>query len=183
MSELITSDWAAPEQMAYWRGEVERRAQANMAQKKMSMECREPEKAAKALYLLAETDMKKAEIAREVEIAKQHLDRLAYNHAIALEHRRPELAAKFTENADRIATAIGRKVDMILEDDEEMKKTPLKDLAIAMGVSIDKAGALSGMATTVIEHRTGPTLEDAMAAIAKAKQKVADKLRDGAIDV
>jgi hypothetical protein len=171
--ELARTDWAEPEVMAQWRAEVNRRAALNMADKPKCMECREPEKSAHALYLLAETDLSRSEIARQVGMARQHLDRLAYNHAISLEKRRPELAAKFTENADRLSGLMTRKIDMLMENETLLADTPLKDIAIAMGVSIDKAGGLSGMATTVIEHRAGPSLDDAMKAIAMAKEKIA----------
>lgn len=179
---IITTDWADPEVMAHWHAEVARRVQINLAEKKMSMECREPDKAARALYLLSETDMSKSAIAREVGIARQHLDRLAFNHAMSLEKRRPELAIKFTENADRLAHLMSRKVDMLMEDEALLMETPLKDIAIAMGVSIDKAGGLSGMATTVIEHRTGPSLEDAMKAISDARSRISEKLSGSAVD-
>ena len=47
----------------------------------------------------------------------------------------------------------------------------------------DKAMALAGMATVTIEHRKGPSIEDAQAAILAARQKIADKSKAVAIDV
>jgi hypothetical protein len=48
---------------------------------------------------------------------------------------------------------------------------------VVVGIAHDKALALSNHATVVIEHRSGPTIEDAMLAIQAARDRVAAKLR------
>jgi len=181
--QLATIDDAA---LDYWRTVVADRAQAVLAKgvtKARALEVVHPERAAMALYLLNEfPDMGRAQIAKRVNVARHDLDRLAYNNAMKLEDARPELAAKFTKNASDIADLVGRKIARISEDDEQLDQTSLKDLTIAMGISAQNAATMAGVATTIIEHRTGPTLDDAMKAIEEAKAKVAEKLKGDAIE-
>ena len=49
-------------------------------------------------------------------------------------------------------------------------KTPLKDLTLSYGISVDKGLQALGEQKVVVEHRTGkPTLADAMKAIEEAR--------------
>jgi len=181
--ELITIDDAA---LDYWRGIVADRAAQVLAKgvtKARALEVTQPEKAAMALYLLNEfPDMSRREVARRVNVARIDLDRLAYHNAMKLEDARPELAMKFTKNASDLAELVGRKIDRIREDDEQLDQTSLKDLTIAMGISAQNAATMAGVATTIIEHRTGPTLDDAMKAIEEAKAKIATRTKQAAIE-
>jgi len=181
--ELIAVDDAA---LDHWRSVVADRAAQVMAKgvtKARALEVTQPEKAAIALYLLNEfPDMSRREVARRVNVARIDLDRLAYHNAMKLEDARPELAAKFTQNASALADLVGRKIAAINEDDDQLAATSLKDLSIAMGISASNAATMAGVATTIIEHRTGPTLDDAMKAIEEAKAKIANKAKIAAID-
>lgn len=185
MSEqLITIDDAA---LDYWRGVVADRAQAVLAKgvtKARALEVTQPERAAMALYLLNEfPDKPRREIARKVNVSRIDLDRLAYHNAMKLEDARPELAAKFTKNASDLADLVGRKVARISEDDEQLDATSLKDLTIAMGISAQNAATMAGVPTTVIEHRSGPTLEDAMQFREEIRARLANKAKTESIDV
>lgn len=189
MSEIIPQgEWAAPEIMQHWREVVARRASLTMGgdggspTKAMSMEARFPEASARALYLLSETDMSKNAIARECGFAKIQLDRLAVANAPTLEHKRPELAKKFTEIAGKAANAMERKLERILDDEELLDATPINHLAIAMGISIDKAGGLSNISTSQTEIKVGLSLDDAAKMIEAAKAKVAAKLKGEALE-
>ena len=137
-----------------------------------------------ALYLLKEfPDMPRREVARRANVARQDLDRLAYHNAMKLEDARPELAAKFTENASKLADMVGRKIARISEDDDQLDATSLKDLTIAMGISAQNAATMAGVPTTVIEHRSGPTLEDAMQFREEIRARLAAKAKEEAVDV
>ena len=184
MSEdLITIDDAA---LDYWRTVVADRAAQVLAKgvtKARALEVVFPERAAMALYLLNEyPDMSRREVARRVNVARIDLDRLAYHNAMKLEDARPELAAKFTANASKLADLVGRKISRIGEDDDQLDATSLKDLTIATGIMAQNAATMAGVATTIIEHRTGPTLDEAMKAIEEAKAKIANKAKAGAIE-
>jgi hypothetical protein len=73
-----------------------------------------------------------------------------------------------------------KKIHNLSMDDEALAKTPLKDLVIPWAIAQDKGFAALGEATkVVVEHRKGPSIEDAMAAIAEAKAK----LKEQAIEV
>ena len=182
--ELITIDDAA---LDHWRSVVGERAQAVLAKgvtKTRALEVTKPEQAAMALYLLNEfPDMPRREVASRANVPRQDLDRLAYNNAMKLEDARPELAAKFTENASKIADLVGRKIARISEDDDQLDQTSLKDLTIAMGISAQNAATMAGVPTTVIEHRSGPTLEDAMQFREEIRARLANKAKTESIDV
>lgn len=185
MSEqLATIDDTA---LDYWRTVVADRAQQVLSKgvtKARALEVTQPERAAMALYLLNEdSDMPRREVARRVNVSRIDLDRLAYNNAMKLEDARPELAAKFTKNASDIADLVGRKIARISEDDEQLDATSLKDLTIAMGISAQNAATMAGVPTTVIEHRSGPTLEDAMQFREEIRARLANKAKTESIDV
>lgn len=182
--ELATIDDAA---LDYWRTAVAERAAQVLARgvtKPRALEVTQPERAAMALYLLNEfPDMPRAHVAKRVNVSRIDLDRLAYHNAMKLEDARPELAAKFTANASKIADLVGRKISRISEDDEQLDATSLKDLTIAMGISAQNAATMAGVPTTVIEHRSGPTLEDAMQFREEIRARLANKAKTESIDV
>ena len=182
--ELTTIDDAA---LDHWRGIVAERAAQVLAKgvtKARALEVTQPEKAAMALYLLNEfPDMSRREVARRVNVARIDLDRLAYHNAMKLEDARPELAMKFTENASKLADLVGRKISRINEDDDQLDATSLKDLTIAMGISASNAATMAGVPTTVIEHRSGPTLEEAMSFREEIRARLAAKAKQESIDV
>lgn len=184
MSQELT---AIDDALDYWRTVVAERASQVLARgvtKARALEVTQPERAAMALYLLNEhPDKPRREIARKVNVSRIDLDRLAYHNAMKLEDARPELAAKFTKNASDLADLVGRKVARISEDDEQLDATSLKDLTIAMGISAQNAATMAGVPTTVIEHRSGPTLEDAMQFREEIRARLANKAKTESIDV
>ena len=91
-------------------------------------------------------------------------------HERALEVRRKELALDGFEMAERMRALVAKKAEMLMEDDEALMKTPLKDLTLSYGISVDKGLQALGEQKVVVEHRTGkPTLADAMKAIEEAR--------------
>lgn len=185
MNEALTTiDDAA---LDHWRAVVADRAAQVLSKgvtKARALEVTQPERAAMALYLLNEfPDMPRAQVAKRVNVSRIDLDRLAYHNAMKLEDARPELAAKFTENASKIADLVGRKIARISEDDEQLDQTSLKDLTIAMGISAQNAATMAGVPNTVIEHRSGPTLEDAMQFRDEIRARLAEKAKAESIDV
>ena len=189
MSNIIATpdpgDWAEVPEMDYWREEVRKRAEAHLAEypgAKRALEIANPEQAAEILYLLARGETWMA-IRGKTGIDPASLSRLQRHHIGTLEKYRPILAQRFTQAAARLLDTLDRKIDQIESDDEAMSKTSLKDIAISLGVATDKASHLAGIATTVIEHRTGPTLEDAMSFRESIRQRIAEKAKGEAIDV
>ena len=61
------------------------------------------------------------------------------------------------------------------DDPELLDKISPDRLALMAGIAQDKAMTLEGEATSVVEHRDGKSMEDALEAIKKAKGRVAEK--------
>lgn len=190
MSEaLATTAWDDPEVKTFWLEEVRKRAESRLAEgisRKQALEFRDPEKAAHALCLLAEGGMTQKAICAKLELYGSELSRLARHHAgslaAAFEHTRKDLAARYLNIAKRSAELMERKIDQLEESEMLLADTSIKDIALTIGIIHDKGMAAAGVATTVIEHRSGPSLDDAMKAIAEAKAKVANKITEGAIE-
>lgn len=190
MSEaLTTAAWDDLEVKTFWLEEVRKRAESRLAEgisKKQALEFRDPEKAAQALCLLAEGGMTQKAICAELGLYGAELSRLARHHAgslaAAFEHTRKDLAARYLHIAKRSAELMERKIDRLEDSDEQLDAVSIKDIALTIGIVHDKGMAAAGVATTVIEHRSGPSLDDAIKAIAEARAKVANKSTEGAIE-
>lgn len=172
-------NWRESPEFEHWSEEVRKRAAEHLAanpRAKRALEIREPGLAAEALYLLAHTGMTKKAIAAHVGVYPQEIWRLERHHG-TFELRRAGLAARMTNLSNGLARLLERKVDQIEDDDEQLSKTALKDIALSMGIVTDKAAALSNQPTVVIEHRSGPTIEDVMIEIQAARDRVAAKLK------
>lgn len=178
-AEIIQSDeWADPEIREHWAAVVKQRAADRLAEApdaRLAMEIRAPEKAAKALYLLSTGEHSECKIAKALGVHRMDISRLVYHNAAALEAERKELAVKFTALASRTANIMSKKLDLIEDDEEEMAKASLRDIVIAMGIAADKGAQMAGIATTVIEHRTGPSVEEYEAIRAEARKRLAAK--------
>ena len=148
---------------------VESVGEAQVALNHRYIEKRKPKEAALALDMLAagETYSKVMEITGIGFVA---LSALRARHERALEVRRKELALDGFEMAERMRALVAKKAEMLMEDDEALMKTPLKDLTLSYGISVDKGLQALGEQKVVVEHRTGkPTLADAMKAIEEAR--------------
>lgn len=98
-------------------------------------------------------------------------------------HSTIDLAARLTNLSNGLARLLERKLDQIEDDDDQLSKTAPKDIALLMGIVTDKAAALSNQPTVVIEHRSGPTIEDVMIEIQAARDRVAAKLKAQSLEV
>lgn len=180
----LAANWREDARLEYWREEVRKRAAAQLAENPKAfraLEIRAPEIAAEALYLLACTGMGKQKIARELGIDARELWRLELHHG-TLELRRAGLAARMTNLSGGLMRILEQKVDQLEDDPEKLSATSLKDITLSIGISLDKAAMLSGMPTTVIEHRTGPTIEDAQREIQAARDRLAERAKVQCID-
>lgn len=133
------------------------------------IEKRKPKEAALALDMLANGETY-AKVMSTTGIGFVALSALRARHERALEVRRKELALDGFEMAERMRALVAKKAEMLMEDDEALMKTPLKDLTLSYGISVDKGLQALGEQKVVVEHRTGkPTLADAMKAIEEAR--------------
>jgi hypothetical protein len=74
------------------------------------------------------------------------------------------------------------KADQLSDDPEQLKNISPDRLAITVGVLTDKSMQLSGMATAVVEHRQGASIDDAAKMIAEAKSRIASKVKAKAVE-
>jgi len=74
------------------------------------------------------------------------------------------------------------KADQLFDDPEQLKNISPDRLAITVGVLTDKSMQLSGMATAVVEHRQGASIDDAAKMIAEAKSRIANKVKAQAVE-
>ena len=165
----------------YWLEEVRKRAiEAGVHYN--AIEFTQPEKTARVLKLLA-AEYSVRRISKETGMGHAAIQRLKWTHKETLESRRKELARTYGMAAEAVVALAFKKIEMLEDDEDALANTTLKDIALSGAILTDKAMQLSGMATVTIEHRSGPSIEDAQKAIMAARQKVADNLKEGAIDV
>lgn len=74
------------------------------------------------------------------------------------------------------------RATQLYDDPDSLAKISPEKLAITVGILTDKAAQLTGMATTVVEHRKGASLDDAAKMISEVRTRIANKIREGAID-
>lgn len=183
MSEaLTTTAWDEPEVKAFWLEEVRKRAESRLAEgisRKQALEFRDPEKAAQALCLLADGGMTQKAIREKLGLHGTELWRLARQHAgslaAAFEHTRKDLAARYLNIAKRGAELMEKKFDRLEESDEQLDAVSIKDIALTIGIVHDKGMAAAGVATTVIEHRSGPSMEEFEQLREQARQRLAER--------
>ena len=70
----------------------------------------------------------------------------------------------------------------LFDNPEELAKISPDKLAVTVGILTDKAAQLTGMATTVVEHRKGASLDDAAKMISDAKSRIASKIKEDALE-
>ena len=90
------------------------------------------------------------------------VDETTIAHGGAVEARREAQAEELEDLADVYREALRRKADDLLRDDEKLSKVNPKDLALTTAILTDKPMQLRGEATSVVEHRSGVSLEDVM---------------------
>ena len=169
------SEELAEDRLQYWRDDVAKRSEEWLRQypnAKRRPEIREPEKCAQALYLLAETDTKHYLIAEKVGLTEREVGQLTYRRPELWEKRRPELAQKMAAASEQLLDVLEEKMQRLQADPDKLDDEKLKDIALAIGIVTDKAANLNGMATSVVEHRSGPSIEDAMKFREEVRQRV-----------
>lgn len=133
------------------------------------IENKQPKMAALALELLAE-GVSYTAVQEQTGLGFLALTSLRSRHETAIEERRKQLALDGFEQAERMRALVAKKAEMLFHDEDALKKTSIKDLALAQAITQDKALQAAGENRVVVEHRAGkPSLEDAMKAIAEAR--------------
>jgi len=167
-----------PEAMREFMGEIRERAKHLSS---LCIENRKPHVAAKALWLLAQ-GAPVAEASRITGLSHESVRKLQWRHNDTLETKRKEFSVRYAMVASEYTDLLFQKAEMLANDPEQLKYVPPDKLALTIGIMTDKASQLMGMATTVVEHRKGTSIEDAAKLIEEAKARVANKMREVAIE-
>ena len=136
------------------------------------IEARDPERAVKALEMLAEGKSYR-EIKRTLHMDWDTMITLRSRHQATLEQRRQQLAQDALEIAEGLRLLQRQKMQDLADNQELLDKTNIRDLALPWGIAHTKYLEAVGENKVVVEHRSGaPSLEDAMKAIEEAKKKL-----------
>lgn len=165
------------EDKAAWFLEVKERAK-NVSRN--NVEHYAPNKAALALYLLSQGARIKT-IAEKTGLGRAVIRGLEWRHNDTLETKRKEFSMRYAIAAQEFTDLLLDKATQLFDDPDALAKISPEKLAITVGILTDKAAQLTGMATTVVEHRKGASLEDAAKMINEARQRVQGKVIDAEI--
>ena len=135
------------------------------------IENRNPKMAALALELLAD-GVSHDRVHQTTGLDFDTLAALRARHERAIDERRNELALDGFEMAEKMRALANKKANMLMEDEDALKRTSIKDIMLGYAISVDKGTqAMDGGAKTIVEHRNNrPSLADAMKAIEEARK-------------
>jgi hypothetical protein len=144
-----------------------------------TIERRKPKEAALALEMMAQGETYER-VTEVTGISYTGLVGLKVRHPETLDIRRKMLAQDGFRMAEALRQVAYKKAVMLAEDDDQLKKTSVKDLMIGYAIAQDKAFSAFGEATIKVEH-TGKkmSIEDAQKMINEARSE----LNKGAINV
>ena len=144
-----------------------------------TIERRKPREAALALEMMAQGDTYER-VTEMTGISYTALVGLKVRHPETLDIRRKMLAQDGFRMAEALRQVAYKKAVMLAEDDDQLKKTNVKDLMSGYAIAQDKAFSALGEATIKVEH-TGKkmSIEDAQKMINEARSE----LNKGAINV
>jgi hypothetical protein len=173
-------DESIAENIEYYAAQVKERAR-ELGHAGMALEQRDPARCAIILEMRSR-NVSFRRIKERTGVDAKTVLRLEQDHKETLDGWRKRAARQLAETADLARNALNEKLISILENDELMASTKVSEIAVAMGVSTDKSMALAGVPGVVIEHKKGASVDDAMKAIAEAKARVANRLKDSSVD-
>jgi transposase len=137
-----------------------------------SIEHYAPHKAALTLFLLAQGATIK-DISKKTGVGRATIRTLEWRHNDTLETKRKEFSMRYAIAAQEYTDLLFERATQLFDDPESLAKISPEKLAITVGILTDKAAQLTGMATTVVEHRKGASLDDAANLINEARSRIA----------
>jgi hypothetical protein len=140
-----------------------------------------PHKAALALFLLSQ-GARITEISKKTGMGRDVIRGLEWRHNDTLETKRKEFSMRYAIAAQEYTDLLFERATQLFDDPDSLAKISPEKLAITVGILTDKAAQLTGMATTVVEHRKGASIDDAAKMISEARTRIANKIRESAID-
>jgi len=140
-----------------------------------------PHLAAKILWMSAQGARVSA-IAKKLQCGHELVRSLEWRHNDTLESKRKEFSKRYAIAAAEYTDLLFDRAEQLANNPEELAKISPDRLALTVGIMTDKATQLSGMATTVVEHRKGTSIDDAAKMIAEARSRIAAKVKEQAIE-
>ena len=163
---------------AAWFLEVKERAKHQHGN---TVEHYAPNKAALALWLSAQ-GARLSDIKNKTGLSREIIRGLEWRHSDTLETKRKEFSMRYAIAAQEYTDLLFERSQQLFDNPDELAKISPDKLAVTVGILTDKAAQLTGMATTVVEHRKGPSLDDAAKMIADAKARIANKVKESAVE-
>lgn len=146
---------------------------------RLGVERKRPREAVLACEMLAE-GKGYDEIREATGLGFTAITGLRSRHEEVIEVRRRQLAADGFEMAEGARLLVKKRMEMLADDEDQLKKTNIKDITLAYAVLQDKGLQALGEARTIVEHRAGrPSIEDALAAIKEARKSV----QEGSVEI
>jgi hypothetical protein len=140
-----------------------------------------PNKAALALFMLSQ-GARISEISQRTSLSRDVIRSLEWRHTDTLETKRKEFSMRYAIAAQEYTDLLFERATQLFDDPDSLAKISPEKLAITVGILTDKAAQLTGMATTVVEHRKGASIDDAAKMISEARTRIANKIRESAIE-
>ena len=148
-----------------------------------STEAMHTEEACRALELLAQGKSDR-DVAAETGIKFGALAAIKQRHKGALDVRKAQMAQDGFVVMEKARMVLDRKLDMLADDDEQLRKLGVKDAALTMAVLQDKALQAAEGHKVVVEHTKGkPSLADAKAFLDELRNKVKEEKQAEAVEV
>lgn len=145
------------------------------------LENTKPHVAAKALWMLA-AGQSLREVNRVTQVGHETCRRLMTDHKDTYDTQQKRAALRYAMGAQEFIDRLFEWSEEAANDREMLKKISPDKLAMTAGILQDKALTLSGQANTVVEHRSGKSIEEALEEIKAAKGRVLEKKKELAVD-
>jgi len=146
------------------------------------LENTKPHVAAKALWMLSEGNSLR-EVNRVTQVGHETCRRLMTDHKETYEVQQKRAGLRYAMGAQEYMDRVIEWSEMAAQDPDMLKRVSPDKLAMTAGILQDKALTLNGQANTVVEHRSGKSIEEAAEMIREAKARVLAKKAENAIDV
>jgi hypothetical protein len=145
------------------------------------LERAQPDVAAKVLWLLAQ-GASKQKIRQLTGVSCEVIRRLEWDHEDTLESKRKEFSSRYAMAAAEYTDLLFKKAEQLHDDPEQLAAVSPERLATVIGIMNDKAMTLNGMATSIVEHKKGASIEDAAKVIEEVRKRIADNARNKAVE-
>lgn len=173
MTEELTTKDDQISRHDFWFPKVMERAQSCRSGYNV-LEKQHPEKVVKILMMIEESASYR-EIAEATNCNSNTISRIRHAYSDTILERRKEFSRRFATVSEMASDLMMKKMSRLNDNDDELMKTPLKDLALAMAIATDKGSQMDGMPSQTIDVRRGVSFEDALKFQEEVKRKLEAK--------